>query len=54
MPVEKFRSKEAYRKNMAYRHIHGIPMNAEVVVVGGRKHKVQHSGRKRKRGGKRK
>jgi len=51
MPVERFKSKEAYRRNMAYRHIHGIPMNAEEVVVGGRKHKVKHSrGRRRGRG----
>jgi hypothetical protein len=46
VPVEKFRSKEAYRKNMAYRHIHGIPMNAKDVVVAGKKHKVKHSGKK--------
>lgn len=48
MPTEHFKSKEAYRKNMAYRHIHGIPMNAEEVVVGGRKHKVKHSRSRRK------
>jgi len=43
MPVEHFKSKEAYRKNMAYRHIHGIPFTASKVVVGGKAHKVQHS-----------
>ena len=43
MPTEHFRSKEAYRKNLAYRHIHGIPMTATRVVVGGRAHKVDHS-----------
>ena len=43
MPVERFKSREAYRKNMAYRHIHGISMTAERVVVGGRSHKVKHS-----------
>jgi sRNA-binding protein len=43
MPVERFKSREAYRKNLAYRHIHGIPMTAERVVVGGRSHKVDHS-----------
>jgi hypothetical protein len=43
MPVERFKSKEAYRKNLAYRHIHGIPMTASRVVVGGRAHKVKHS-----------
>lgn len=43
MPTERFKSKEAYRKNMAYRHIHGIPFTAKDVVVGGKKHKVKHS-----------
>lgn len=43
MPVEHFRSKEAYRKNMAYRHMHGIPMRAKEVVVGKKKHTVKHS-----------
>lgn len=43
MPVERFKSKEAYRKNLAYRHIHNIPMTASEVVVGGKKHKVKHS-----------
>lgn len=43
MPTERFRSKEAYRKNLAYRHIHGIPMTATRVTIGGRTHKVDHS-----------
>lgn len=43
MPVEHFKSKEAYRKNMAYRHIHGIPFTAAKVVVGGKAHEVKHS-----------
>jgi hypothetical protein len=43
MPVEHFKSKEAYRKNMAYRHIHGIPFTAKSVVVGGKEHTVKHS-----------
>lgn len=43
MPTEFFKSKEAYRKNLAYRHIHGIPFTATRVVVGGRSHKVDHS-----------
>lgn len=47
MPVEHFVSKEAYRKNMAYRHMHGIPFTAEKVVVGGKAHKVKHGGGKR-------
>ncbi len=42
MPTEHFRSKEAYRRNLAYRHIHHIPMRAKDVVVGGKKHKVKH------------
>lgn len=53
MPVEHFRSKEAYRRNMAYRHMHGIPFSAEEVVVGGKRHKVQHS-RPRRRARRRK
>lgn len=43
MPVEHFKSKEAYRKNMAYRHMHGIPFTASNVVVGGKEHEVRHS-----------
>lgn len=47
MPVERFRSKEAYRKNLAYRHIQGIPMTATTVCIGKGKssscHRVQHS-----------
>lgn len=43
MPVEHFKSKEAYRKNMAYRHMHGIPFTASRVVVGGKEHSVKHS-----------
>jgi len=43
MPTEHFKSKEAYRKNMAYRHIHGIPFTAKNVVVGGKEHEVKHS-----------
>ena len=49
-PVETYRSKEAYRKNLAYRHIHGIPTHAVDVVVAGKKHKVDHSGKKHKGG----
>lgn len=47
MPIEHFKSKEAYRKNMAYRHMHDIPFTAEKVVVGGKEHKVKHSGGER-------
>jgi hypothetical protein len=43
MPTEHFNSKEAYRRNMAYRHIHGIPFTASSVVVGGKEHAVKHS-----------
>ena len=48
MPEERFRSKEAYRKNLAYRHINGIPMRAKTVVVGRKRHTVKHSGKKRR------
>lgn len=43
MPVEHFQSKEAERKNLAYRHIHGIPYTATTAIVGGKAHKVKHS-----------
>lgn len=43
MPTEHFKSREAYRRNLAYRHMHGIPFTAENVVVAGKKHKVKHS-----------
>lgn len=43
MPVEHFKSKEAYRKNMAYRHMHGIPFTATTAVVADKAHKVKHS-----------
>lgn len=53
MPLEHFRSRESYRKNLAFRHIHRIPFRADEVEVAGRRHKVKHSGRaadrKRKR-----
>lgn len=44
MPEPHFKSKEAYRKNLAYRHIHGIPYTATSAVVAGKRHKVDHSG----------
>jgi hypothetical protein len=44
MPDEKFKSKNAYRKWNAYRHIHGIPApNLKHVTIGGKRHKVKHS-----------
>jgi hypothetical protein len=43
LPVEHFKSKEAYRKNLAYRHMHDIPFTAKEVVVGGKKHAVKHT-----------
>jgi hypothetical protein len=43
VPVEHFKSAEGYRKNMAYRHIHGIPFTASKVVVAGKSHEVKHS-----------
>ena len=45
MPTEHFKSKEAYRKWTAYRHIHGIAApNLKTAVVAGKAHKVKHSG----------
>ena len=43
MPTLHFASKEGYRKNLAYRHIHDIPDTATDVVVAGKTHKVKHS-----------
>ncbi len=43
MPIEHFKSKEAERKNLAYRHMHGIPYTATTAVVAGKSHKVKHS-----------
>jgi hypothetical protein len=48
MPVEHFKSKEAYRRNLAYRHMHGIPFTATTAVVGGKAHKVKHGKKKGK------
>lgn len=43
MPVEHFKSKEAERKNLAFRHLNNIPYTATEAVVGGKAHKVKHS-----------
>lgn len=44
MPTEHFKSKEAYRKWTAYRHIHGIPApNLKTAIVAGKPHRVRHS-----------
>ena len=44
MPEEHFKSKEAYRKWTAYRHIHVIPApNLKTAIVVGKPHKVKHS-----------
>jgi len=43
MPTLHFASKEGYRKNLAYRHIHDIPDTAKDVVVAGKTHVVKHS-----------
>jgi hypothetical protein len=44
MPVEHFKSKNAYRKWNAYRHIHGIPApHLKAVVINGVEHTVKHS-----------
>ena len=54
MPTEKFKSKEAYRKWNAYRHIHGIPApHLDKVTIGGKIHKVKHSKLSKKKGKKR-
>ena len=49
MPTERFKDEESYRKYRAYTHIHGIPTHAKDVVVGGRKHKVHHSRKSRRK-----
>jgi hypothetical protein len=50
MPVETYRSEEAYRKSRAYTHIHGISTHASRVCIKGKGcHKVNHSGKKGKR-----
>jgi len=50
MPVETFKSREAYRKNMAYRHIHGISMNASRVCIKNEGcHTVKHSAKAKRR-----
>jgi len=44
VPTETFRSKEAERRNLAYRHIHGIPVTAERICVKNEGcHQVKHS-----------
>lgn len=44
MPNEKFKSKEAYRRWTAYRHMHGIAApNLKSVTIKGKTHKVKHS-----------
>jgi hypothetical protein len=53
MPTEHFKTEEDYRKSRAYAHIHGIPTHAKEVIVGGRKHKVQHSKRSSRKSGRR-
>lgn len=43
MPTEHFKSKKAYAKWNAYRHIHGVPApNLKTAVVAGKAHKVKH------------
>ena len=51
MPTENYKSEEAYRKNLAYRHIHGIPMNAKRVCIKGKCHEVKHGKKKSKKKG---
>ena len=50
MPTEKFRSKEAYRKWTAYRHMHGIAApRLKRVCIKGKCHEVKHSAKRRKK-----
>ena len=49
MPTEHFKSEEAYRKSRAYTHMHGIKTHAKAVVVGGKRHKVRHSKKSKRR-----
>jgi hypothetical protein len=50
VPVERFKSKEAYRRWTAYRHVHGIKApHLKHVVVGKKKHKVKHSVKRKAR-----
>jgi hypothetical protein len=50
MPVETYRSKEAYRKDRAYTHIHGIKTHADKVCIKGNGcHKVNRSTKAKKR-----
>lgn len=47
MPVEHFKSREAELKNLAFRHMRGVPYTATTACVGEGKnehcHKVKHS-----------
>lgn len=44
MPTENFKSKEAYRRWNAYRHIHGIPApHLKRACIAGKCHDVKHS-----------
>lgn len=50
MPVETYRSKEAYRKARAYTHIHGIPTHASRVCIKNEGcHTVKHSAKAKRR-----
>lgn len=50
MPEERFKDEESYDRWNAYRHIHGIKApHLKTVVVGGKRHKVKHSKRSKRR-----
>ena len=52
MPVEHFKSKEAYRKSRAYTHIHHIKTHAKSVCIKGKGcHDVKHGSKKRRKSG---
>lgn len=50
MPTEHFKDEESYRKWNAYRHLYGVKApHLKTAVVGGKRHKVKHSKRNKKR-----
>lgn len=48
MPIEHFKSEEAYRKSRAYTHLHGIKTHAKGVCIKGKCHEVKHGKSKRR------
>ncbi len=55
MPTENFKSKGAYERWNAYRHMHGIPApNLKTAVVAGVAHTVKHGAAQKTRPAKKK